>query len=195
MGLLVDEILDIEEDEVEVQIPSEQDGILGSAIIGGRTAEIIDVGHFLGLASAHWFEPQIKKMRKAEAMQILLVDDSIFFRNLVGPVVSSAGFDPIICDSGSQALDKLNAGLRPAVIVTDVDMPEMDGFEFAEAVRQISAFDDTPILALSGLITPEAIERARQAGFSDYVSKLDRNGLIQALQEFTRPAANKELAA
>ena len=57
------------------------------------------------------------------------------------------------------------------------------------------AFDDTPILALSGLITPEAIERARQAGFSDYVSKLDRNGLIQALQEFTRPAANKELAA
>jgi len=195
MGLLVDEILDIEDDEVEVQIPSEQDGILGSAIIGGSTAEVIDVGYFLGLASAHWFEPQMKKMRKAEAIQILLVDDSVFFRNLVGPVVSSAGYDPVICESGQQALDKLNAGLRPAVIVTDVDMPEMDGFEFAEAVRKISAFDDTPVLALSGLITPEAIERARAAGFSDYVSKLDRNGLIQALQEFTRPTNEKDIAA
>ncbi len=195
MGLLVDEILDIEEDEVEVQIPSEQDGILGAAIIGGRTAEIIDVGHFLGMASAHWFEPQIKKMRKAEAMRILLVDDSIFFRNLVGPVVRSAGFDPIMCESGAQALEKLNAGLRPAVIVTDVDMPDMDGFQFAEAVRKIKAFDDTPVLALSGLITPEAIEKARNSGFSDYVSKLDRNGLVQALLEFTRPTSNKDIAA
>ncbi|GAB5375503.1 MAG: hypothetical protein AcusKO_19650 [Acuticoccus sp.] len=195
MGLLVDEILDIEDDEVDVQIPSEEDGILGSAIIGGQTAEIIDVSHFLGMASAHWFEPQIKKMRRAEAMQILLVDDSVFFRNLVGPVVSAAGFDPIVCESAAQALDKLAAGLRPAVIVTDVDMPEMDGFEFCEAIRKISAYDDIPVFALSGLITPEAIERAREAGFHDYVSKLDRNGLIQALQEFTRPAAAKELAA
>lgn len=195
MGLLVDEILDIEDDEVDVQIPSEEDGILGSAIIGGATAEIIDVSHFLGMASAHWFEPQIKKMRRADAMQILLVDDSVFFRNLVGPVVSSAGFDPIICESAAQALDKLAAGLRPAVIVTDVDMPGMDGFEFCEAVRKNSAYDDIPVFALSGLITPEAIERARLAGFHDYVSKLDRNGLIQALQEFTRPAAAKELAA
>ena len=195
MGLLVDEILDIEDDEVDVQIPSEQNGILGSAIVGAGTAEIIDVSYFLGLASDHWFEPQMKQTRKG--IPILLVDDSPFFRNLVAPVVSSAGFEPMVCSSGEEALERLAHSRLPAVIVTDVDMPDMDGFEFADAVRRNKAYDAIPILALSGMINQEAIDRAREAGFSDYISKLDRNGLIESLREFTKPsgASEGEIAA
>lgn len=193
MGLMVDEILDIEEDEVKVQIPSEQDGILGSAIVCGRTAEIIDISFFLGMASAHWFEPRNPAV-VAGAAQILLVDDSPFFRNLVAPVVRAAGFDPIVCASGQDALDQLNQGLRPAVIVTDVDMPEMDGFAFADRALKLPDVKEIPILALTGLVSQDAIDRARDAGFSDYISKLDRNGLIQALREFTRPST-KDIAA
>lgn len=193
MGLLVDEILDIEEDEVVVQIPSEQDGILGSAIIAGQPAEIIDVSFFLGLASAHWFEPQVTNVERR--VQILLIDDSVFFRNLVAPVVRAAGFDPIVCSSGKEAIERLNNGLRPKVIVTDVDMPEMDGFEFAETVTKMPEFKNTPVLALTGLVNQEAIDRAREAGFYDYISKLDRNGLIQALREFARPSEKQEMAA
>ncbi|MEM7696309.1 MAG: chemotaxis protein CheW [Pseudomonadota bacterium] len=192
MGLLVDEILDIEEDEVVVQIPSEQDGILGNAIIGGRAAEVIDVSHFLGLASSHWFEPRGHDTQRA--IPILLVDDSPFFRNLVAPVVIAAGFEPTVCASGPEAIERLQNGARPVVIVTDVDMPEMDGFAFAEKVRTMPAYQDTPILALTGLVNQDAIDRAREAGFSDYISKLDRNGLIQSLREFTRPSG-QELAA
>ncbi len=194
MGLLVDEILDIEEDEVVVQIPSEQDGILGSAIIAGQPAEIIDVSHFLGLASAHWFEPQVTNIERR--VQILLIDDSVFFRNLVAPVVRAAGFDPIVCSSGKEALERLGNGLRPKIIVTDVDMPEMDGFEFAETVTKMPELKGIPVLALTGLVNQEAIDRAREAGFDDYISKLDRNGLIQALREFARPPSEKqEIAA
>lgn len=191
MGLIVDRILDIVEDSVYVQLPSDKPGILGSAIIGEEGAEVIDVSYFLGLASRHWFDPGLRKVTKGS---ILLVDDSAFFRNLVAPVVRSAGFRPVVCESGKQALDKLAAGLRPTVIVSDVDMPEMDGFEFAERVRSDTTFDETPILALTGIVTPEAISQAREAGFSDYISKLDRNGLIQSLREFTA-SANEEQAA
>ncbi|WP_108662742.1 chemotaxis protein CheW [Acuticoccus kandeliae] len=194
MGLLVDEIVDIVEDNVEVQIPSEQAGILGSAIISGGSTEIIDVSYFLGLASAHWFEPHMKKKLAPGADQILLVDDSIFFRNLVAPVVRSAGFEPVVCSSGPEALDRLEGGLVPSVIVTDVDMPEMDGFAFAKAVRRIERLNHVPILALTGLIDEDAIQRARAAGFSDYISKLDRNGLLQSLRDFTRPRT-EEIAA
>ena len=192
MGLLVDEIVDIVEDAVDVQIPSEQPGILGSAIIGGGHAEVIDVGYFLGLASSHWFDPHQRKVD--ESVKILLVDDSPFFRNLVAPVVRAAGFDPVVCSSGAQALDKLAMGLAPKVIVTDVDMPEMDGFEFAKEVRKIARLKAVPILALTGMLTDEAIARAREGGFSDYISKLDRNGLIDALREFTKPKS-EEVAA
>lgn len=192
MGLLVDEILDIVEDAVEVQIPSEQPGILGSAIVGGAAAEVVDISYFLGLASAHWFEPHGKTLPGAH--RILLVDDSPFFRNLVAPVVRAAGYDPVVCASGPEALARLEAGLTPSVIVTDVDMPEMDGFAFAQQVRRIERLRRTPILALTGVVSEDAIRRARASGFSDYISKLDRTGLLQSLREFTKPLLEEDAA-
>ncbi len=64
-------------------------------------------------------------------------------------------------------------------------MPEMNGFEFAEAIRSDRRMETMPIIALSSLISPAAIERGRQAGFHDYVAKFDRPGLIAALKEQT----------
>jgi len=192
MGLLVDEILDIVEDAVDIQIPSEQPGVLGSAIISGAAAEVVDISYFLGLASAHWFEPHEKLLPRVD--KILLVDDSSFFRNLVAPVVRSAGYEPIVCASAADALERLQAGLAPSVVVTDVDMPEMDGFAFAEAMRRIEHMKPVPILALTGIVSDDAIKRARAAGFSDYISKLDRTGLLQSLREFTRPMIKENAA-
>ncbi len=64
-------------------------------------------------------------------------------------------------------------------------MPEMNGFEFAEAIRADRRTQSVPIIALSSVISPAAIERGRQAGFHDYVAKFDRPGLIAALKEQT----------
>jgi two-component system chemotaxis sensor kinase CheA len=61
----------------------------------------------------------------------------------------------------------------------------MNGFEFAEAIRADQKLAATPIIGISSLINPAAIERGRQAGFHDYVAKFDRPGLIAALKEQT----------
>ncbi len=71
------------------------------------------------------------------------------------------------------------------MVVTDIEMPDMNGFEFAEAVRADQRLPQVPIIALSSLVSPAAIERGRQAGFHDYVAKFDRPGLIAALKEVT----------
>ena len=65
----------------------------------------------------------------------------------------------------------------------------MNGFEFAETLRRDPRFAHHPIIALSALCTPAAIERGRQAGFDDYVAKFDRPGLIAALKELTGTAS------
>lgn len=192
MGLIVDEIVDIVEDRVEVQIPSDQNGVLGSAIIGGSPAEVIDVGYFLGLASSHWFDPHVRPTGVVE--KILLVDDSQFFRSLVATVVRSAGFEPVVCSSGPEAIALIEGGLHPSVIVTDIDMPGMDGFAFANWVRRIDRMRSVPIFALTGVITDGAIARARAAGFADYISKLDRTGLVESLREFTTTRAQEAAA-
>jgi two-component system chemotaxis sensor kinase CheA len=69
------------------------------------------------------------------------------------------------------------------VVVSDIEMPDMNGFELAEALRADPRTAQLPIIALSSLTNPAAIERGRQAGFHDYVAKFDRQGLIAALKE------------
>ena len=80
-------------------------------------------------------------------------------------------------------------GLRHILVVDDDPMVCMNGFEFAETIRSDNNLAATPIIGLSALVSPAAIERGRQAGFHDYVAKFDRPGLIAALKEQTATAA------
>jgi len=182
MGLVVDEIVDIVEESLNIEVASAQEGLLGSAVIKGQATEVIDVGHFLPMAFADWFTR--KDMQRSSLTQdVLLVDDSAFFRNMLAPVLKAAGYNVQTATNASEGLNILRGGKQFNVILTDIEMPEMNGFEFAEAVRADQRNNETPIIALSSLVSPAAIERGRQVGFHDYVAKFDRPGLIAALKE------------
>src|SRR3954462_13609221 len=184
MGLVVDEIVDIVEERLNIEVASGREGILGSAGIKGLATEVIDVGHFLPMAFADWFSR--KEMRASSTAQsVLLVDDSAFFRNMLSPVLKAAGYKVRTATNAQEGLTVLRSGQEFDVILTDIEMPDMNGFEFAETVRADHKLGGTPIIALSAMISPAAIERGRQAGFHDYVAKFDRPGLIAALKEQT----------
>jgi two-component system, chemotaxis family, sensor kinase CheA len=184
MGLVVDEIIDIVEERLNIEVAGAQDGILGSAVIKGQATEVIDVGHFLPMAFADWFSR--KEMRpSANAQSVLLVDDSAFFRNMLAPVLKAAGYKVRTAPTAQEGLAVLRSGQAFDVVLTDIEMPEMNGFEFAENIRSDSNLTGLPIIALSAMVSPAAIERGRQAGFHDYVAKFDRPGLIAALKEQT----------
>ncbi|WP_342727352.1 hybrid sensor histidine kinase/response regulator [Bradyrhizobium sp. B097] len=184
MGLVVDEIIDIVEERLNIEVAGSQDGILGSAVIKGQATEVIDVGHFLPMAFADWFSR--KEMRpSASAQSVLLVDDSAFFRNMLAPVLKAAGYKVRTAPNAQEGLAALRSGQAFDVVLTDIEMPEMNGFEFAENIRSDHNLIGLPIIALSAMVSPAAIERGRQAGFHDYVAKFDRPGLIAALKEQT----------
>ncbi len=184
MGLVVDEIVDIVEERLHIEVASGREGILGSAVIKGLATEVIDVGHFLPQAFSDWFSR--KEMRvSASAQSVLLVDDSAFFRNMLSPVLKAAGYKVRTATNAQEGLTVLRSGQEFDVILTDIEMPDMNGFEFAETIRSDQKYGQTPIIALSAMISPAAIERGRQAGFHDYVAKFDRPGLIAALKEQT----------
>jgi two-component system, chemotaxis family, sensor kinase CheA len=184
MGLVVDEIIDIVEERLDIEVAGSGEGILGSAVIKGQATEVIDVGHFLPMAFADWFSR--KEMRPSmSAQSVLLVDDSAFFRNMLAPVLKAAGYKVRVAPSAQEGLAALRSGQPFDVVLTDIEMPEMNGFEFAETIRADAHLNSLPIIALSSLVSPAAIERGRQAGFHDYVAKFDRPGLIAALKEQT----------
>src|SRR4030095_12909859 len=206
MGLVVDEIIDIVEERLHIEgarpqggldeiidsvgerlhieVPGQQDGILGAAVIKGQATEVIDVGHFLPMAFADWFSR--KEMRESStARSVLLVDDSAFFRNMLAPVLKAAGYKVRVAVNAQEGLAALRSNQTYDVVLTDIEMPAMSGFEFAEVIRADNNLSTMPIIALSSLVSPAAIERGRQAGFHDYGAKFDRPGLIAALKEQT----------
>jgi two-component system chemotaxis sensor kinase CheA len=182
MGLVVDEIVDIVEDRMNIEVGSDRAGVLGSAVIKDKATEIIDLGYFLPQAFEDWFmrkEMDIAALTK----KVLLVDDSAFFRNMLTPVLKAAGYDVTACQSAQHAFELLENGDVFQAIVSDIEMPEINGFEFCEALRRDPRFRKMPILALSAVVSPASIERGRQAGFDDYVAKFDRPGLIASLKD------------
>lgn len=184
MGLIVDEILDIVEDRLNVELVSEQSGFVGSAKIAGQATDIIDTGYFLTQAFEDWFgNPNGGEAREKRKRRLLLVDDSPFFHNLLTPMLSVAGYDVTWVDNAKSAISFCEKGLEFDAIVSDIEMPEMNGYEFAEAIRNGSDWETIPMIALSSNATPADIERGRDVGFDDYVAKSDRNSLVETLDQ------------
>ena len=178
MGLVVDEIVDIVDDVLNVELTADQDGLVGSAVIDGKATDLIDAGYYLELAFSDWFGHEDTG---GEKKRVLLVDDSPFFRNLLTPMLSVSGFRVIAVENAEQALDLKNRGEMFDAIISDIEMPGMNGFEFAESLQNDEHWGDTPIIALSSHTSEEDFERGRQVGFSDYVAKFDRDALVSTL--------------
>lgn len=192
MGLIVDEILDIVEDRLNVELVSEYTGNLGSAKIAGQATEIIDTSHFLTQAFKDWFgAPNGVEARVSRKKRLLLVDDSPFFRNLLTPMLSVAGYDVTSVESARSAMSFCEKGMEFDIIISDIEMPDMDGYEFAQSVRDSAEWSNIPMVALSSYATSSDVERSREVGFDDYVSKSDRDALIETLEQSLTAAENR----
>jgi two-component system chemotaxis sensor kinase CheA len=184
MALVVDEIVDIVEQRLDIELVSQRAGVLGSALIRGQATEVIDIGHYLPLAFDDWQDWRGRRVAAARH-RVLLVDDSQFFRNMLAPLLTASGFSVACAATAADALAALREGARVDVVITDIDMPGMDGFELTSALRRDPRTAAIPVIGLSSLLSAESVERGRQVGLHDYVAKFDRQGLIAALKEQT----------
>lgn len=104
-------------------------------------------------------------------MNCLVVDDSRVARVMVGRMMTRLGFEVVDAEDGAQALERLDPDNVPAAIVTDWNMPVMDGLELARKVRETSPFSQVPILMISSETDPRRVARALMAGVDEYLFK------------------------
>ena len=181
VGLAVDEMLDIIEDVIDIQFSGEAGGRLGSAVIGGKVTDILDVGHYLTLG----LRPVIRAAAvddRTQRASILIVDDNAFFRNMLRPLLGAAGYEVTTAASVEEALRLRDAGRRYDLILSDVEMPGLSGVDFARAVKADGEWAAPPLLALSALTGDRAQARGLEAGFDQYVGKFDRVSLLALLE-------------
>jgi two-component system chemotaxis sensor kinase CheA len=183
MGLMVDEIIDVVEDRLHIELAGTRPGMLGTAVIAGKSTDVIDTGYWLTQASQDWFHGNGQQSRRGALPRVLAVEDSDFFRQLLVPTLSAAGYQVTALGSAAEALRLREAGVAFDVIVSDIEMPDMDGYGFARAVRAGGAWANLPMIALSARADPADVELGREAGFTDYVAKFERDALLGSLTQ------------
>jgi two-component system chemotaxis sensor kinase CheA len=184
MGLLVDEIIDIVEERMQVDLTGRRAGTLGTSIISGKATDVVDAAYYLSQAFQGWFGEGDGAFESEQNRRVLLVDDSPFFRNLLTPLLSVAGYDVTAVENPLEALKLQENGTDFDAIISDIEMPGMNGFDFVARLRgSDSKWSKLPVFAMSSHATPRDLERGRQVGFTDYVAKHNREGLLNALHE------------
>ena len=184
VGLAIDEIVDIVEERLEIELKTEAPGVIGAAIVKGKAAEIIDVSHYLGHGLGHRLDS--KQSVGSREIRLLLVDDSQFFGDMLAPLLKASGYDVTLAASADEALALKDSGASFDLIVSDLDMPGMDGIALAERIKADPKWEGIPLIALSSHTSPRLIEKSRAAGFVSYVGKFDRQMLMGTLQDCCR---------
>jgi two-component system chemotaxis sensor kinase CheA len=177
LGIMVDAILDVVEEQLEIKGGTDRAGFLGSAVVASKVTDVIDTAWWLRQAGGDWFRPN----EPAAAKRLLVVEDSAFFRELVVPSLAAQGYEVVAVSQAAEALALRERGAEFDAIVSDIEMPGMDGFGLARALREGGAWAELPLIALSGRADAPALASAREAGFTDFVPKYDRDALAASL--------------
>ena len=116
------------------------------------------------------------------SLKILAIDDSRTMRNLLRATLCPAGFDVDIAEDGEDGLKRFDE-TDPDVVITDINMPRLDGFGFIEAARQRKRDRVVPILVLSTESGDHMKARARESGASGWIVKpFDEDKLLWAIE-------------
>ncbi|MGD9506246.1 MAG: chemotaxis protein CheW, partial [Syntrophobacteraceae bacterium] len=166
-------------------------GIIGTFFDNDRMITVIDI-----FALMHGSDPQKYKDLVEEDIQycrVLLAEDQLFFRQLISQYFRSFGIRSItVANDGREALDVLHATPQGFdVVVSDIEMPNMNGYQLVSNVKSDPLLRHLPVMALTSLAGDEDIRRGMEAGFDAYEVKIDKERVIRRLNEIYRKSRGK----
>lgn len=192
LGLVVDRIIDIVSARVDIEAGSGDSICLGSMVVEGKTTDIVDVAHLFKNTFSDWGSHEPSEVAVSNKGRILIVEDSLFFRKMIAPALASRGYEVRTAVNGLDAVNVLQEDHDFQLIVTDIDMPEMNGLEFAEACKNDEVLKSIPIIALTATTQVGAKAKANEIGLYDYISKSDREGLFESVNNAFESMKTKE---
>ncbi len=106
-----------------------------------------------------------------EKKTIMVVEDDVFISDIYDVKLTSAGYNIVLANNGRDAINKLKEGIIPNLMLLDIVMPYMDGFDVLEALQLNKAWRDIPVVLLTNLSQKEDVDRAMTLGAKDFLIK------------------------
>jgi two-component system chemotaxis sensor kinase CheA len=165
--------------------------VAGATVLGnGRVAPILNVADLLKsaakrstFATGHDLRAESRE-GTAQRRTVMVVEDSITTRTLLQNILETAGFGVVTAVDGVDALTKLKGGSFD-IVVSDVDMPRMNGFELTSRIRGDKNMEELPVVLVTALATREDQERGIDAGADAYIvkSSFDQSNLLEVIEQ------------
>jgi chemotaxis protein histidine kinase CheA len=188
LGIIVDKVIG-EEEFVTKRLPwnlSHVNGVNGALILGdGSLALSVDIPYFVSSFSKE--KTPLEKVEVTEVgsrkLRILVVDDSMTHRVFNKNILTAAGYDVVLEIDGEEAWKVLQEQ-DIDLVVSDIQMPKLDGFGLTRRIRASSKLKDLPVILVSRLATSEDIARGAEVGADKYLikGKFEQKKLVEAVK-------------
>lgn len=123
-----------------------------------------------------------KSTKLGGSKQVLVAEDALIFRKILKGYLEDLGVRCDMAINGKEALTLLESKTYD-MIISDIQMPEMDGYELAAAIRDRDQFNEVPVIALTSLASDESRQKGFEAGFNEYLVKTDRENFMQKITD------------
>jgi two-component system, chemotaxis family, sensor kinase CheA len=174
-GLIVDSFNDIVEEAVQFEQVSKRAGILGMAVLNGKSTEIIDVNMFF--QTIHSTQHKLSLKQKG-FVSVLLAERSDFLRGHIKGVLQAAGMQTVAVNSKKEALSQLKKHVFQLVI-SGLDLADGDGFMLASSIHNDSSIPPTLLLSISSHALDETSQKKL---FSAHINGFDKDIILETLQ-------------
>jgi two-component system chemotaxis sensor kinase CheA len=181
-GMVVNEIKDIAISEGDINDDTvDREGILGTAFINDKTVSLIDVH---GVLDQKNIGKRSSLSTQGTMGKLLLIDDSPLFRKIQKEILIESGYEVTLASDGVEGLELIKSIGDFDVILTDVEMPNMNGTELTKNIRSSKApYSDVPIVALSARVSKKSRLQGEEAGFNKHVEKMKQDQILDAVKD------------
>ncbi|MFZ5986438.1 MAG: hybrid sensor histidine kinase/response regulator [Bacillota bacterium] len=181
IGIIIEKIYDTVQTSVKLkQDDLKAKGIIGSTIINNRIVLLINIYELFESADPDHYRVDENK-RIGEKRTVLVAEDTPLFQRLEKDYLETAGFNVLMAPNGKEALQILQEK-EVDLVISDIQMPEMDGLELIKKIREDKKLRSLPVIAVTSMAGDLQKKAGLDAGFDFYEFKLDRDKLLEKLE-------------
>lgn len=183
-GLVVRDIMDIQMTDSMIHSDSvDRKGLLGTVFMKNQTTTILDIHSILEDQNAG--KAIYGARKKIKNGKILMIEDSPLYQKIQKDFLEEAGYEVITAANGKEAMLILQSEQSFNLIVTDIEMPVMNGWDFAEELRKSEgSYKRIPIIAVSSKVSSQDKDRGVKCGFNEHLEKLNKVDLHRAILNY-----------
>ena len=188
VGLVVDEILDVVEDTVTIRQKASRKGLLGSAVVGKRVADFLDLNQVIRASAGSWFQGTAGS---ANRKSVLVAESSAFSRGVIRSGLDMAGYQVIEAASLDEAIRRLEQ--QPVdIVVAALDLPSDGSSALLAALRGRTEWERIPVLALAESAEQVRARSGQAMDFQDCQMKFDREAMLESVTRLASALGSPE---